>query len=205
MKEILKLGFTLFVFCVIAAFALGVTNEMTKDQIAENTIVANREARQEVFSEADSFKLIATIEDITETPDGQAYTAHAQAQVYLEAHPDVAEIYEAYSGDTRVGFVIKTLPNGYGGALEVIVGFDLEGTLTGVRVGNHQETPGLGANAKTESFYSQYDGLTLTEPVLVTKTEVKANEILAISGATITSDAVTNGVNYGTSVLETFK
>jgi electron transport complex protein RnfG len=107
----------------------------------------------------------------------------------------------------HVGYVIKTLPGGYGGPLEVIVGITLDGTINGVRVGNHQETPGLGAKAKTVEFYGQYDGLSVGSPVEVIKVDVTSgnNEIKAISGATITSVAVTNGVNYGQMVIDTFK
>lgn len=191
MKEIIKLGLILFVICAIAAFSLGMTNELTKGIIEENTHKANVEARKEVFSDADSFELQE--DDV--------------AKKFYSKNPQVVEVYKAMSGSKHVGFVIKTAPSGYGGALEVVVGFDLDGLLTGVRVGNHQETPGLGAKAKTEKFYLQYDGLTIKETVNVTKLDVvdTNNEIQAISGATITSDAVTNGVNLGKLVLDTFK
>ncbi len=189
MKEIIKLGLVLFLICGIAAFALGLTNEATKDLILDNTIQANIEARKEVFPNADDFEELTDIEE------------------FVSANPQVAEVFKAVEGGEHVGFVIKTLPSGYGGALEVIVGFDLDGVLTGVRVGNHQETPGLGANAQTEDYYSQYNGLVVSETVNVTKVDVVEgnNEIKALSGATITSDAVTNGVNLGKLVLETFK
>lgn len=200
MKEIIKLGLVLLLVCMVAAFALGLTNEVTKDKIEENTIIANREARKEVYPDADDFKLIATRQDV-------AYEAHSAAVDFLANNTEVEEVYKAMSGGQHVGFVIKTKPKGYGGALEVVVGFDLEGQLSGVRMGNHQETPGLGAKAKTEDFYIQYNGLTVSSPVAVVKVDVTSgnNEIKAISGATITSDAVTKGVNYGQAVLETFK
>lgn len=203
MKEIIKLGITLLLVCIVAAFALAMTNEVTKDTIKENVIKANTEARQEVFSDADEFVLIA----LKDTESDIEFEAHPNAESFLKDNKDVAEVYKAMSAGNHVGFVIKTLPSGYGGALEVIIGFDLEGTITGVRVGNHQETPGLGANAKTPEFYTQYNGLSVTSPVEVTKVEVTegANEIQAISGATITSKAVTVGVNYGQAVLEAFK
>lgn len=191
MKEIIKLGLTLFVVCVIAAFLLGYANEMTKGIIAENIVIANTEARKEVFNSADDFEL----------QNDSSYD-----EFYL-SNKEVAEVYKAMSSEEHVGYVIKTLPNGYGGALEVVIGFKLDGTITGVRVGNHQETPGLGANAKKEEFYSQYDGLTINEPVNVIKVDVVDgdNDIKAISGATITSAAVTTGVNYCKLVLDTFK
>lgn len=191
MKEIIKLGLTLFTICVISAFALAMTNGLTVETIEENAVKANVEARQEVFSDADDFVL--QDDDI--------------AQKFYNDNPEVAEVYKAMKSSTVVGFVIKTLPNGYSGAVEVIIGFNLDGVITGVRIGNHQETPGLGANAKTEKFYLQYDGLSVNEEVNVIKTDVVEgnNDIKAISGATITSRAVTKGVNYSKSVLDTFK
>lgn len=191
MKEIIKLGLILFVISAIAAFALGMTNELTKGIIEENTIQANIEARKEVFADADDF--ILQEDDL--------------AMSFYSENPQIVEVYKAISSSEHVGFVIKTAPNGYGGALEVIVGFDLDGTITGVRVGNHQETPGLGANATTEGFYLQYDGLTVNKFVDVTKVDVvdANNEIQSISGATITSVAVTDGVNFGKLVLDAFK
>lgn len=201
MKEIIKLGLVLLLVCAIAATALAFTNEVTKDKIIQNAIEANRLARQEVFPNADDFKLIASEDEEAE------FEAHANSASFLSENPEVKEVYEALSGDQVVGYVIKAEPNGYGGAVEVIVGFDIEGTLTGVRVGNHQETPGLGAKAKTEKFYLQYDGLTVASSIEVVKVDVAegSNQIKAISGATITSAAVTQGVNYGQAVLETFK
>lgn len=201
MKEIIKLGLTLLIVCIIAAFALSMTNEVTKDLIKENVIKANTEARQEVYPDADEFVLIASSD---ETVD---YQPHSEAEEFLKAHGDVAEVYKAMSSGEHVGFVVKAVLGGYGPGLEVISGFKLDGTLTGVRVGTPNETPGLGANAKTPEFYTQYNGLTINDPIEVTKVDVveDANEIKAISGATITSKAVTLGVNYGQDVLETFK
>ena len=129
------------------------------------------------------------------------------ANDFYASNPEVVEVYKAMNESKHVGFVIKTVLSGYGPGLEVVIGFDLDGVVTGVRVGNHQETPGLGANAKNEDFYLQYDGLTINETVNVTKLDVVDgnNEIKALSGATITSDAVTKGVNYSKLVLNTFK
>jgi len=201
MKEIIKLGLVLLMICVIAASALGFTNELTKEKIEENTVIANKEARIEVYPDADDFVLIAT------NDEKAVYDAHPAAVDFLASNSEVDEVYKAMTNGTHVGYVIKTLPGGYGGPLEVVVGFAIDGTIKGVRVGNHQETPGLGAKAKTEDYYGQYDGLTVGSTVEVVKVDVTSgnNEIKAISGATITSAAVTKGVNYGQLVIDTFK
>lgn len=203
MKEIIKLGFVLLFVCVIAALALGFTNEVTKDPIAENIAEANRLARQEVFPAAEKFTLIATREE-----EPAEYMEHENAVSFLEEFADVSEVYVAMTNsDELLGFVISTTPNGYGGAIGVIIGFDLEGVITGVRVGDHQETPGLGVKATLPKFYEQYNGLTTTGDIIVIKEAVKEgqNAIVAITSATITSEAVTSGVNLSKQVLETFK
>ena len=199
MKEIIKLGLVLFLVCAIAATALGMTNEVTKVQIEQNSIVAAREARQAVYPTADDFVLIATIADIE-------YEAHPSADAFLSENTVVREVYKAMNSGEHVGFVIKTAPNGYGGEVGVTVGLSLDGTIQGVQVDTPNETPGLGAKAKTPAFYDQYENLTVTSPIEVLKVEVNdENAIQSISGATITSQAVTDGVNYGQAVIETFK
>ncbi|MCH4886643.1 RnfABCDGE type electron transport complex subunit G [Acidaminobacter sp. JC074] len=199
MKEIIKLGLVLFLVCAIAAMALGMTNEVTKGQIADNAVIAAREARQAVYPTADDFILIAS-------SSAESYEAHPSADAFLKENTVVREVYKAMTSGEHVGFVIKTAPNGYGGEVGVTVGLSLDGSIQGVQVDTPNETPGLGAKAKTPDFYSQYEGLTVTSPIEVLKLEVTdENAIQSISGATITSQAVTDGVNYGMAVIETFK
>jgi electron transport complex protein RnfG len=203
MKDIFKLGFILLFFCVVAAFALGLTNEVTKGPIAENIAEANRQSRIAVFPDASSFTLIASADETVE-----GYEPHANAKSFMDEHPVVSEVYLALDeAGSSIGFVIKTLPNGYGGAVTTIIGFTNEGVITGVRVADHQETPGLGAKAKTEDFYMQYDNLQADGNIQVVKEDVKdgENAIRAITSATITSVAVTDGVNMSKDVLDAFK
>lgn len=183
MKEIMNLGFKLLLIALVAAVSLGFVNEVTKGKIAEQRELASQRAREAVFSTADSFDEIA-LED-TELDS-----------------TEILEAYKAIEGDTTEGFVFKVASKGYGGTLEVIVGISTDTKITGVRVGNHNETPGLGAKADGEPFYSQYDQMDATGKIGVSKTSSSETEIQAISGATITSTAVTNAVN---SAIEAFE
>lgn len=207
MKDIFKLGFVLLFVCVIAAFALGLTNEVTKGPITDNIAEANRQARIEVFPEAEDFTLIATHAD----KDGnypEGYEPHAQSEAFMADQPVIAEIYTAKDASgIATGFVMRARPNGYGGAVDVIIGFTMDGTITGVRIGDHQETPGLGAKSKLPFFYEQYLNLKADGNIQVIKQEVAEGEnaIQAITSATITSQAVTDGVNLSKLVLDTFK
>jgi electron transport complex protein RnfG len=180
MKEIVKLGLILFIISSVAATLLAMTYDFTLEQILEQRGIADEIARKEVFPDADEF--VAADED--------------QIANYQSKNPAIAEVYFAKAGGNTVGYVVKTKPSGFGGSVDVVTGFTTDGIITGLRVGNHQETPGLGANATLPEFFSQFKGLTILSPVVVNKTIPGENEILAISGATITSQAVTNGVNF---------
>ena len=98
-----------------------------------------------------------------------------------------------------VGYVAQTTIQGFGGPVEVITGITTDKTITGISVGgsNFSETPGLGAKAKDDAFTSQFDGKSAKTAVGVKKAgETKgANDIDAITAATITSSKVTSGVN----------
>jgi electron transport complex protein RnfG len=99
----------------------------------------------------------------------------------------VAAIYEAQGQ----GYVVEVTPSGFGGTIDMVVGVAQDGTVTGVAIISMSETSGLGANATKESFRSQYVGK--TGELAVTK---DGGDIDALTGATITSRAVTNGVNH---------
>ena len=173
MKDILKLGVTLFAICAVAALVLGVTNNITAPVIEERNIQASNEARKIVLSEADEFKEL----------DGM------NSDIVLE-------VYEGIKDGQVIGYTIKTSSKGYGGAIELMVGISKDGKITGVEIGNHSETPGLGSKATEPIFKNQYVDKDVSNSLLVVKGSTNNdNEISAISGATITSNGVTSGVN----------
>lgn len=102
----------------------------------------------------------------------------------------------AYKDNKLQGYVIQvTDKDGFGGEIELIIGIDLNKQIKGVEILSISETVGLGMNAKNESFRSQYLNKKV-DSFIVTKTgKEKDNEIDSLSSATITSKAVTNGVN----------
>lgn len=108
------------------------------------------------------------------------------------------QIYEATSSDATVGWCVNTSVNGFGGEISLMVGIRADGTIGGVRVLSASETAGLGSNASGE-WNRQFDGK--TEGVSVVKKSPGENEISAITGATVTSKAVTDGVNHAFSLL----
>ncbi len=86
--------------------------------------------------------------------------------------------------ESEAGIVFSLLSPGYGGDVTVIIGINNEGFVSGVRLGPNKETPSLGKNAEKPSFTKQFDNLSIDSSI--------ADKVDAISGATITSNAVKN-------------
>lgn len=180
-----KMGGTLFCFCAVSALLLAGFNQMTAPVIAQRTEKANNEARMQVLPQAKEFKAVD------------------EAKIKAAGIDTVTEVFEGIEGSDVVGYTIKSNPKGYGGPIALTIGIDKEGKITGVNVGDNQETPGLGAKATEDSFKGQYTGKE-AKPLEVLKSGSPAeNQIKAISGATITSKAVTSGVNDAITVFDT--
>lgn len=180
MKDIFRLGAILFVICAVASLMLSVTNNITAPVIEQRNIQANNESRQEVLQVAEEFSEVKDVKgDLIE------------------------EVYQGTKGGEVVGYTIKTTPKGYGGKVEVMVGISNDGKISGVKIGNHSETPGLGSKSADPSFKDQYNGKSTKTPLNIVKGNASnENDIVAISGATITSKAVTAGVNAAMDVYE---
>jgi electron transport complex protein RnfG len=168
----------LFIITAVAAVALGITNAVTEEPIKLQIEQAGVESRKYVLPDAQEFVRI----DIAE---------------YQSEFPDIAEVYEGKSSGDTVGYVLKVLSKGYGGNIELFVGIDsLEHKIQNIGIGSHRETPGLGDKAIQSEFLARCaeksaEGL-LT---IVSGKPTKAQEVEAITGATITSKAVVRGVN----------
>ena len=191
-KVVAKLGLILFIISAVAATLLALTNYVTAGTIEDINEKANIEARQEVLPEASDFEAV----------DSEELNKIAK-EIELEKPEELVEAFIGKNGSDPVGYTIKTAPgSGYDGTIEVLTGISVEGTLEGITILSHSETPGLGANSTLPKFRDQYQGLSAKEEVEVAKSAPSGNEIQAISGATITSEAVTDGVNIS---VETFK
>ncbi|MCE5343028.1 MAG: FMN-binding protein [Eubacteriales bacterium] len=154
----------LTVITLCAALLLALTNFVTIGPIAATSAKAADEARKAVLSEAEDFEPLT--------------------------HDDTVDsLYRGLKSGATVGYTATVTVSGYGGPVEVTVGLDANGVLTGLNVGGSKfaETAGLGAKAKEPAFTDQFIGK--QTPVTLKK------DVDAISGATITSTAVTKGVN----------
>lgn len=171
MREVFKVTLRLFVITAIAGLALGITNALTKDPIARQAELQAVQARQTVLPEADEFK------EVTESREG------------------IDSAFLGVENGETVGCAATVTVKGYGGDIEVTVGMDTDGCITGVTVGgsSFSESPGFGARAKEPDFVDQFLGL---ESGIDLGTDIDA-----ITGATITSQAVTDGVNQASEYI----
>lgn len=189
MKEIIKLGLILFGISFVAAIALQATEQVTAEPIRLQVEAANELARKAVMADADSFEAI---------DEAKLNELKAQNEI-------IQEIFIAKKGSDVLGYVVKTTPNGFAGPVEVVTGILTEGKLSGMRVGSNTETPGLGDLAAKAPFYEQYTGKATNQEIGVSKSAPKDNEIQALTGATITSRAVTLGVNTAIKAVESIQ
>ena len=188
MKEMMKNTGILLAITVIAGLLLGVVYQVTKEPIAEQEAKAKQEACQEVFADAASFGMIGV-----ETMAVEGYEQ--------ESIDEVMEAKDA-SGEL-LGYVITvTTKEGYGGDIQFSVGVRMDGTVNGISILAISETAGLGMRAD-EVLKPQFAGKQV-EKFAYTKSGATADDqIDAISGATITTNAVTNGVNAGLYYFQT--
>ena len=174
MRKILILGIKLFAIAAVAGLALGATNALTEAPIAQQEVIAADEARRSVLPDAESFVEV-------DAPDG------------------LSEAHAGYDANGKlVGKTGKIVTKGYGGEIEVTVGVDNDGTITGVYVGgsNFSETAGLGARTKEAWFGEQFVGK--TSPISLKK---DGGDIDAVTSATISSRAVTKAVSTAAGLL----
>lgn len=169
MKEPLRLGAILLIITMLCVGLLGFVNESTLPIIQIGKQKNQEKAVQQLLPDAESIKV----------------------QVINEGNLDT--VFRTYKSQQYTGSVIKVYPQGYGGSIELLVGILPNGQVAGIQVLSHQETPGLGANVDQEDFKKQFMGK--STPLSVNKNTPKDNEIMAITGATITSKGIVEGVN----------
>lgn len=166
-KLVAKPAIILLLIAGVAAGILGVVDSITEGPIAEQNALATQNALVAVFPAGESFEPI-------EVAEGEA----------------AASAYTAIDGSgNTLGYVVEVLPSGFGGAIDLMVGVDTNGSVTGISVLSMAESPGLGARCTEEWFVAQFAGQ--TSPVAVTK---DGGSIESITSATITSRAISNGV-----------
>ncbi|MBR2953245.1 MAG: FMN-binding protein [Clostridia bacterium] len=178
-KEVLVPTISLFLISAIVTLLLAVTNSVTKPKIEQLQIETENKTKVAVLSDAKEFSDAKTV-----SFDGVDYT-------YYEGYGEGKEI---------AGYVFTTSSKGYGGDIITMVGIKADGTISGMDFLSISETAGLGMNADSDDFKSQFVGK--SGEIGLNKNNPADNEIQALTGATITSKAVTNAVNIALELFE---
>ena len=179
----------LFIITIVAGLALGFVYNVTKEPIAKQEELAKQEAYQAVFADAKSFAEVDYEDsDIQAVCDKNGLTGITMNEIMAAKD----------ASGNQIGYVFNvTTSEGYGGDIQLAVGVQTDGTLNGYDTLSIGETAGLGMNATTDAFKNQYKGIKAKQLTVVKDgTGSQSDEkIDAISGATITTNAMTNGIN----------
>jgi electron transport complex protein RnfG len=175
-----RLGVILALYAAAACVGLAFVYSGTEQIIARRQEADQNAALGELFPGADRFSEI------------NGSISSADPSVVFEAE------YAAHRGNGIAGVVLRTSRASYGGAIKILVGISADGKITGIKILEHQDTPGLGANAASPSyyvdraagihFYDQFAGKSAGDQFAV------KSDVAAITAATITSRAVADSV-----------
>lgn len=190
-KYLLTLTVTLFITCVIVAGLLGGVNAITKDKIAAINWEKTVQAMKAVVADPDNTEFSEAVENTAEMSEAAA-----------AAGGTLDSVYEVLVGGENAGYAIKVVASGSQGNIEMMVGVDGEGTVTGVSIVDNAETAGIGSKvmandalASGVGVLDQFQGKSAADGVLTVGTNVDA-----ITGATVSTKGVTAGVNTALAV-----
>lgn len=176
-KNILVPTIALFIICLVATTLLAFANSVTAPIIEELAVKTEMESRKKVCTLATEFS--------DEASNGISY-----AIGYDE-------------NGQQLGMIFTTTAKSYGGEILVMTGVDMDGKVTGIELLSINDTAGLGMNATKDDFRSQFLGLVNGIKVMKNSSNHDNNEITALTGATITSQAVADAVNAALADFET--
>ncbi len=180
MNQIIKPAVILLIITAVAAMLLGIVSETTKEAIAAQNAKTEATAMAAVMpGEGIEFETVLDVAN-GDAPEGT-----------------IQKISKAIKDGETYGYVLTTAPSGFGGVVSTMVGVDTTGTVTGLRVLSHSETPGLGALSTEPSFYKQFEGAQGD-----IKVEKDGGSIVAITSSTITSRAVASGADEAVKWVE---
>ncbi len=163
--SVVKIAMNLFTACLVSGILIALVNYFTADTAARKALEMKNEAMRNLIAEADRFEPVK------------------QKKGW----------YRAFTGKHSSGLILPSEAKGYGGVLKLLVAVGPEGTVKNFSILDSRETPGLGDKAGKEPFKGQLIAKPLSH-LEVTKDPSDTVHIHAISGATITSKAVTLGI-----------
>lgn len=176
-----KLTGTLLGISAVVALLLGLVNSAT-----EPIITAMQEAK--------------TQEAMAQVLEAKHYVKAVDAEWNLGEIENLTALYEAANDDGYVGYVVEVTASGFGGTISMVVGVDQDGNVTGVAVTDQAETKNIGSKVVTDqSVLDRFVGMSHADGEITVNSGT--NRFDGISGATVSSKAVTSGVNTALSVV----
>jgi len=166
---------------LLSVVALTLVDGVTAERIAAN----KREAIKQMLA-----ALFPTMADFVYDEETGLYSLYGEEAVSVDEETGESLVDQSFPA---VGYAFMTNGKGYGGKIGILVGVETNRTLRGIRVISHQETPGLGSKITNTAFLDQFTGLVSDQLMLARD----GGAIDAITGATISSRAVAEGVSAG--------
>lgn len=171
-KDILRLAAILLVICGIAAACVGTAYEQTQPLIDERKAAAVEAGYKQVLPTAGQLS--------DEAASGKHIVAVKRSQ----------------TGGQTNGYIYTVAPDGYAGKITIMLGIEYPSArISGVKILQQNETPGLGAKCTEPAFIEQFTGKDLSQKLAVSKNAAQPQEVQAITASTITSKAVVTGIN----------
>lgn len=186
LKEYVMPTFVLVIICFVVTFSIVSTYKVTSPIIQATAEESAEAAREQVSSGSDGFVLL-------ESREQESEDSNEDNQDDILLGNNIIDIYQVNDGG---GYVITSIDKGYGGAIKVITSFSNEGAIDNVMLLEHNETPGLGTKVADIEFTDRFKMLDSVESV---------ESIDAISGVTISSDAVKRAVASALEQIITIK
>lgn len=184
-KKIVHDALVLMAFSLVLGGILGAVYQITLPAITQAEYEKTQAAYKAVFADAESFEELAF--------DKEAAAAMMTSEGFKDS---IDNIQQAVAGSETIGYVVTvTAKDGSQGSITLSVGIRNDGTVNGYSITSISETPGLGMKATEETFMSYFENKNVSEFVVVKTAPTAENEVEAIAGSTITSDAVANAVN----------
>jgi electron transport complex protein RnfG len=173
--SVLQIAMNLAGTCIISGLIIAVTYFITSPIATQKNIMLKQQAMKDLVANADSFKPI----------------------------PQKSEWFAAEKAGKVIGYIVPSETKGYGGEIDLLVAVSKDGKVIDYNILTSNETPGLGANASKDSFRDRFKGKKSVALKVVKDPSNKVN-IQAMTGATITSTAVTKGVKAAVDQVDAF-
>lgn len=176
-STVVKISLKLLVICAVIAGVVSFVYSATIDAYTQNLEGEKQKAIAGIFADSDS--------DVIEYTEETGISA------------DVNAVYSVVKNGEAAGFCVNVTSKGFGGELTLMIGYNADGSIKGIQVISHSETPGVGTKALSDAHLSQYNG----KEGQLTLAKGSSGDISAVSGATISSKGVNAAVNVASDAI----